>query len=97
MLKRWRWWTKWVGGNAWPSVLFFNILDSLLLPDDDTDKPAILPKENEKARKSLNFESLEDRSGGSTPVLYEFNTTRKRQQDEIFGSLSDDDDLNKSG
>ena len=54
-----------------------------------------------KVKKSLNFE--EPRNHNSRPNSSQANhvltadETRKRQQDEMFGSLSDDEDLCSKG
>ena len=65
----------------------------------DDDKAPIMPRGNDfKVKKSLKFNdgaSCSSRSGsslaGRTPTPDE--SARKRQQDEVFGSLSDDEDL----
>lgn len=71
--------------------------------DFDEDKAPIMPKGHDiKIKKSLKFDdngSVGSRSGsslaGRTPTPDE--TARKRQQDEVFGSLSDDEELCSKG
>lgn len=71
----------------------FNVLDF------DDDKAPILPKGHDmKVKKSLNFNdaaSIDSSSNSSFPdkVSALDESARKRQQDEVFGSLSDDDEL----
>ena len=66
--------------------------------DPDDDKPAILPKENETAKKSLKFDHIsKDEDSQSSFKSAASDNSRKRQQEEIFGSLSDDEELCSAG
>lgn len=63
------------------------------------EKAPLLPNENLiKIKKSLNFNKPFNEDSNSNhslpdPVNISEEASRKRQQDEMFGSLSDDDEL----
>ncbi len=70
-----------------------------IILDFEENEAPILPKKHDfKVKKSLNFDDGASASrssasslSGRTPTPDE--TGRKRLQDEVFGSLSDDEDL----
>ena len=75
----------------------------MFVTEFDESRPPIMPKANDyKVKKSLNFNDAASQGGSrsnsslanrvSTP-----DEARKRQQEEMFGSLSDDEDLCSKG
>lgn len=73
---------------------------TIILLDFEENQAPILPKGNDfKVKKSLNFDDAASHGGsrsssslsGQTAVADDVG--RKRMQDQIFGSLSDDDEL----
>ena len=94
---------KWVGGKRMivqikSSTTLFNKHHCLFFFSEHEEKAPILPNENLlKIRKSLNFSKPSNEDSNSNGSFPDHEASRKRQQDEMFGSLSDDDDLCSKG
>ena len=96
---RWKWWWSKVNNPNFDPIKNIDLNRTTFKHvDPDDDKPAILPKENETAKKSLKFDHIsKDEDSQSSFKSAASDNSRKRQQEEIFGSLSDDEELCSAG
>lgn len=83
-------------GSFYLPRFFIYVLIFLIDLEYDDDKPPVFRREHDKVRKSLKFggnAGAEPVASSSTSIAVELEseTVRKRQQDELFGSLSDEE------